>query len=252
MAVADLRIIPLPVEGEIPEGADLARLVLDAVQARGEELFTEDVLIVTQKAVSKAEGRVVRLEDVEPSPFAVAYAAEHNKDARHVEVVLRESRRIVKMDRGVLITETHHGFICANAGVDASNVDGGTALSLLPIDSDRSAEELRERLREIDRVAPAVIVTDTFGRVWRNGITNVAIGVAGMAPLHSYAGQTDPHGYELRVTVIAVADEIAAAAELVMRKTDGVPFAIVRGFEYDPAPGSARELVRDAALDLFR
>src|SRR5262249_43501107 len=160
--------IPLPVAGEIPVGADLARLVLDATHARGEELLTDDVLVVTQKAVSKAEGRVIRLDDVEPSQFALAYAAEHDKDPRHVAVVLRESRRIVKMDRGVLIAETRHGFICANAGVDASNVDGGAALSLLPVDADRSAEKLRDELRAVARVAPAVIVTDTFGRVWRN------------------------------------------------------------------------------------
>jgi len=249
---ADLRIIPLHVPGEIRKGADLATLVIESAEARGERLNTEDILIVTQKAVSKAEGRLVRLEDVQPSAFALAYAAEHNKDPRHVEVVLRESRRIVKMDRGVLVAETRHGFVCANAGVDASNVDGGGALSLLPVDADHSAAELRDRLREVARVAPAVIITDTFGRAWRTGITNVAIGVAGMDPLVSYAGQTDPYGYELRVTVVAVADELAGAAELVMGKTDGVPFAIVRGFQYDPSPGSARELVRDASQDLFR
>jgi coenzyme F420-0:L-glutamate ligase/coenzyme F420-1:gamma-L-glutamate ligase len=168
-----------------------------------------------------------------------------------VEVVLQESRRIVKMDRGVLIAETRHGFICANAGVDASNVGSGV-VCLLPVDPDASAAALREALGTQGGASPAVIVTDTFGRVWRNGLTNVAIGVAGMAPLQSYAGQQDPYGYELRVTVMAVADEIAGAAELVMGKTDGVPFALVRGFPFDPRTGSASELVRDPSLDLFR
>jgi coenzyme F420-0:L-glutamate ligase/coenzyme F420-1:gamma-L-glutamate ligase len=246
-----VRIIPLPVVGEIAPGADLASLILDAVKERGESLQESDVLIVTQKAVSKAEGRIVKLDDVEPSPFAVQFAEQYGKDARQVEVVLRETKRIVKMDRGILVSETHHGFVCANAGVDASNVGSGV-VSLLPVDSDRSAAEIRERLAERGSVAPAVIVTDTFGRPWRSGLTNVAIGVAGMDPLHSYAGQVDPYGYELRVTVMAFADELASAAELVMGKTDGVPFVLIRGFAYEPAESSARALVRDAAQDMFR
>jgi coenzyme F420-0:L-glutamate ligase/coenzyme F420-1:gamma-L-glutamate ligase len=252
MAPSELRIVALPLQGEIHEGADLAGLVLSAAANAGEVMRDEDILLVTQKAVSKAEGRLVRLADVEPSALALQFAADYDKDPSQVEVVLRESRRIVKMDRGVLVTETHHGFVCANAGVDASNVAGGGTVSLLPVDSDRSAAELRAALHSASGVAPAVIVTDTFGRVWRNGLTNVAIGVAGMAPLQSFAGQQDPFGYELRVTVMAVADELAGAAELVMGKTDGVPFALVRGFPYEARDGSARELVRDAALDLFR
>ena len=247
-----LRVLPLPARGEVTVGADLAGLVADAAEEHDEKLLNEDVLVVTQKVVSKAEGRLVRLEEVEPSPFAVQLAAQHGRDPRHVEVVLRESRRIVKMDRGIIISETHHWFVCANAGVDASNVGGGTILSLLPVDPDRSASTLRERLRELAGVAPAVIISDTFGRVWRTGLTNVAIGVAGMAPLKSYAGMHDPYGYELRVTVMAVADELAAAAELVMGKTDRVPFVLIRGFPYDAADGSAAELVREASLDLFR
>jgi len=251
MAPPELRILALPVQGEIAVGTDLAELVLRAVEQRGERLQSDDVVVVTQKAVSKSEGRVVRLEDVEPSDFAVRYAEEFGKDPRHVETVLQESRRIVKMDRGVLITETPHGFICANSGVDASNVGLGV-VSLLPIDSDASAISLRERLGELTEVRPAVIITDTFGRVWREGLTNVAIGVAGMAPLQSFAGQQDPFGYELRVTVMAVADEIASAAELVMGKTDGTPFVLVRGFAFEARAGAARELVRDADKDLFR
>jgi coenzyme F420-0:L-glutamate ligase/coenzyme F420-1:gamma-L-glutamate ligase len=207
--------------------------------------------MVTQKAVSKAEGRVVRLDDVEPSAFARQFAEQYGKDARQVEVVLRETRRIVKMDRGILVSETHHGFVCANAGVDASNV-GSSVVSLLPVDPDRSAEGIRARLGELAGVAPAVIITDTFGRPWRNGLTNVAIGIAGMEPLYSYAGQRDPYGYELRVTIMALADELASAAELVMGKTAGVPFALVRGVPYERAEGSAKALVRVPEEDIFR
>jgi len=250
-APAEVRIIPLPVVGEIPVDADLAALVLSAAKDRGVTLQTNDVLIVTQKVVSKAEGRIVRLEDVEPSPFAIQFAEQYGKDARQVEIVLSETRRIVKMDRGVLVSETHHGFVCANAGVDASNV-GSSVVSLLPEDPDRSAAVLRARFHEVAGVSPAVIITDTFGRPWRNGLTNVAIGVAGMDALHSYAGQRDPYGYELKVTVVALADELASAAELVMGKTDGVPFAIVRGVPFEPTDGTAQALVRTAAEDLFR
>lgn len=249
---AEIRVIPLPLRDEIVPGADLAAFVTALIEQRSERLTSEDVLVVTQKAVSKAEGRIVRLADVEPSAFARAYAAEHGKDPRQVEVVLRESRRIVRMDRGILIAETRHGFVCANAGVDASNVDGGASVTLLPLDPDRSAAELRGRLADLCGAAPGVIITDTFGRAWREGLTNVAIGVAGMASLHSFAGRRDPYGYELRVTIVAVADELASAAELVMGKTDRVPFAIVRGYPFDPGVGAARELVRPPELDMFR
>jgi coenzyme F420-0:L-glutamate ligase/coenzyme F420-1:gamma-L-glutamate ligase len=247
----EVRVIPLPIVGEIPIHADLASLILAAVASRRETLRDDDVLIVTQKAVSKAEGRVVKLADVEPSPFAMQFAEQYGKDARQVEVVLRETKRIVKMDRGVLVSETYHGLVCANAGVDASNV-GSSVVSLLPEDPDRSAANLRQRLGEVAGVSPAVIITDTFGRPWRNGLTNVAIGVAGMDALRSYAGQRDPFGYELKVTIMALADELASAAELVMGKTDGVPFALVRGISYEPAPGTAKDLIRDASEDLFR
>jgi coenzyme F420-0:L-glutamate ligase/coenzyme F420-1:gamma-L-glutamate ligase len=207
---------------------------------------------VAQKAVSKAEGRLVSLASVTPSPFAIAYAKTFNKDPRHVEVVLNESRRIVRMDRGVLIAETFHGLICANAGVDASNVAGEDVLCLLPVDPDASAAALVETIAERTGKRAAVNVTDTFGRPWREGQTNVAIGVAGMEPLRNYVGQTDQYGYELRVTLLCVADELASAAELVMGKIDRVPVAIVRGFDYAPADGSARTIVRAAERDLFR
>ncbi len=189
--------------------------------------------MVTQKIVSKAEGRVVNLAEIEASEFARAFALEYGKDPEHIEVVLRESKRIVRMDHGVLISETRHGFICANAGVDESNVNGRRELTLLPLDSDRSAQKLRSRLRELaneEEKDVAVIISDTWGRPWRNGQVNMAIGVAGMEAIIDYRGQLDPYGYELKASAIAVADELAAAGELVMGKIDQVPIALIRGY----------------------
>jgi coenzyme F420-0:L-glutamate ligase/coenzyme F420-1:gamma-L-glutamate ligase len=237
---------------EVRPGDDLARLIVEAAERQGVRFEAGDVLVVTQKAVSKAEGRLVRLEDVEPSALALELAANWEKDARQVEVVLRESRRIVRMDHGVIICETKHGFICANAGVDSSNVERLGTVALLPEDPDASAEALRGRIQEAAGVSPAVIITDTFGRPWREGHVNFAIGVAGMEPLLDYAGQTDPAGYELRVTRMAVADELAAAAELAHGKLERVPVALVRGYAYPPGCGAARSLVRDPERDLFR
>jgi coenzyme F420-0:L-glutamate ligase/coenzyme F420-1:gamma-L-glutamate ligase len=237
--------------GEVRAGDDVAALIAEAA-ATGEGLASGDVVVVTQKIVSKAEGRLVDLATVEPSAFARQFAAAQGKDPRHVEVVLRESRRIVKMDRGVLISETHHGFVCANAGVDASNVPGANTLTLLPVDPDASAERIRQGLLARLGAIVGVIISDTFGRVWRMGQTNVAIGVAGLQPLVSYVGQRDPYGYDLRVTQLAAADEIAAAAELVMGKTDAVPVAVIRGLAHLLGPGTARDLVRPPETDLFR
>ncbi len=247
-----LQILPVNGLPEVRPGADLAGMILQATAEHGPAIEDGDVLVVAQKAVSKAEGRLVRLGDVTPSPFAVSYAQTFDKDPRHVEVVLREARRVVRMDHGVLIVETFHGLVCANAGVDASNVEGEEVLCLLPVDSDASAMRLVDAIRERSGRRIAVIVTDTFGRPWREGQTNVAIGVAGMAPIRNYVGQTDQYGYELRVTQLCVVDELASAAELVMGKIDRVPVAIVRGFEYEPAEGSARQIVRAAERDLFR
>jgi len=237
--------------GEVRPGDDLAALIVDAA-AQGRALASGDVVVVTQKIVSKAEGRLVDLATVEPSAFARQWATDYGKDPRHVEVVLRESRRIVKMDRGVLVAETHHGFVCANAGVDASNVPGHEVLTLLPLDPDASAQRVRQGLETRLGVVVGVVVSDTFGRVWRTGQTNVAIGVAGLRPLASYVGETDPYGYDLRVTELAVADEIAGAAELVMAKTAGVPVAVVRGLAHLLGEGTAAALVRAPAEDLFR
>jgi coenzyme F420-0:L-glutamate ligase/coenzyme F420-1:gamma-L-glutamate ligase len=236
---------------DLRPGDDLAALALRAADAQGTPFHAGDVVVLSQKAVSKAEGRLVRLADVTPSPLAIEVGHGQKKDPRLIEVILRESRRIVRMDRGILITETRHGQICANAGVDQSNVGLGWA-SLLPEDPDASARTFASRVHSERRVEVSVIVADTFGRPWREGLVNVAIGVAGLRPLQTYLGVPDAHGYTLQATILAVADELAAAAELVMGKLDRVPVAVVRGYRYDAGPGSSRELLRDPNQDLFR
>ena len=237
---------------EVRPGDDLSALILAGCAASGMPLQQGDILVVTQKVVSKAEGRVVDLRTVEPSDLARRYAQRWGKDPRHVEVVLRESARIVRMDRGLIISETHHGFVCANAGVDASNVPGTHMVTLLPADPDASAARIREGLARAAGLDIPVIISDSFGRPWRNGIINVAVGVAGLAPLKDYRGQRDEHGYLLQATVIAVADELASAAELVMGKVEAAPAAVIRGYPYDPAPGTARELIMEPQRDMFR
>ncbi len=247
-----LSMIPLPGIPEVLEGDDLGRLILAAAERGETRLQTGDVLVVAQKVVSKAEGRVVSLGDVVPSGLAREFAETWDKEPRFVEVVLRESRRIVRMDRGMIIAETTHGFICANAGVDASNVPGEDCVSLLPVDPDGSAARLRKALEERCGATLGVIVSDTFGRPWREGLTNVAIGVAGLSPLMSYIGQQDPYGHTLRVTELAVADELAAASGLLMGKLERIPAVLIRGYAFPAAEGHARSLVRPAERDLFR
>jgi coenzyme F420-0:L-glutamate ligase / coenzyme F420-1:gamma-L-glutamate ligase len=209
-----------------------------------------DVVVLAQKIVSKAEGRFVRLDEIEPSARAIELAAEDG-DPRHVEAILREATRIVRTRGALVIAETRHGLVCASAGVDASNAPEPGTLVLLPLDPDASARRIRDRLRELTGASVAVIVSDSFGRPWRQGTTDVAIGVAGLAPLLDLRGTKDATGYELRSTQIAVADELAGAAELVMGKSAGVPGAVIRGY---PAvgDGSASELVMPAERDLFR
>jgi coenzyme F420-0:L-glutamate ligase/coenzyme F420-1:gamma-L-glutamate ligase len=229
-------------------GDDLATLLAAAAERAGG--FEErDVVVVAQKAVSKAEGRVVRLREVEPSRLAREIAGDH--DPRRLEVVLREATRIVRMRPPLVIAETRHGFVCASAGVDGSNAPEPDSIVLLPLDPDASAASLRRRLGEQTGREVGVLVSDSFGRAWRRGTTDVAIGVAGVEPLLDLAGERDPVGYELHATVIAIADEIAGAAELVMGKTAGVPAAIVRGFEA-AGEGSGRDLVIPPGRDLFR
>jgi len=237
---------------EIKAGDDLGSIIVAALIRQGIEPRHEDVLIVTQKVVSKAEDRVVDLTTVSPSPLALELAANWDKDARHVEVVLGETRRIVRMDHGVIICETRHGFVCANAGVDASNVPGKDRLLLLPVDPDASAERIRLRVRELTGVDLPVIVSDTFGRPWRAGYTEVAIGIAGMLPILDYVGKLDAQGRELRATWICVAAELASAAELVTGKSNQVPATLIRGYQVQRGEGSARELVRQAERDMFR
>ena len=246
-----LSIIPLEGIPEVRSGDDLPAFIIEAA-GRGPGIKAGDVIVVTQKIVSKSEGRVISLDSVTPTAAAQQLAVETDKDARLVELILQESAGIVRQRGPVLITETHHGFVCANAGIDASNVGAEGTVCLLPRDPDHSAREIRASLRERAGSDVAVVISDTFGRPWREGHTNIAVGVAGMAPFVDYVGRTDPHGYELRVSTLAVADELAGAAELVMNKLDGVPVAIVRGYDYPHGDGSARQLVRDREKDLFR
>ena len=241
------------VEGlpEFRQGDDLGRLIADAARQQGTPLASGDLLVVSQKIVSKVEGRMVRLSEVTPSERAVSIARDLGRDPLLTEVILRESRRIVRMGHGLLIVETHHGFVCANAGVDQSNVDADTAC-LLPEDSDRSARLLRDSLRSLTGAEVGIVVADTFGRPWREGLVNVAVGVAGFDPLTSYLGEQDPAGHVLQATVLALADELACAAEPVMGKLGRVPVAIIRGLPWEPREADSRPLIRDPARDLFR
>ncbi len=241
-----LRVIPVEGLPELAEGDDLATLLAAAV-----ELEDGDVVVVAHKAVSKAEGRVLVLDDVEPSGTALEIASADGRDARQVEAVLREAVRIVRRRGGLVIAETRHGFVCASAGVDASNAAAPGQVVLLPRDPDASAAGIRARLAELTGKRVGVLVTDSFGRAWRQGTTDVAIGAAGLPVLLDLAGERDPAGYELQATTIAVADEIAGAAELVMRKTARIPAAVVRGLALD-GEGVARDLVMPPDRDLFR
>jgi coenzyme F420-0:L-glutamate ligase / coenzyme F420-1:gamma-L-glutamate ligase len=238
---------------EVNAGADLAALIAEALSPH--EPTARDVLTVAHKVVSKAEGRTRRLSSVTPDQRAVALAAELDKDPRHVQIVLDETRELRRASHGVMICVTHHGFVCANAGVDASNAPDPDTLILLPRDPDGSARALRARLRELMGVAPAVLITDSFGRAWRHGQCDVAIGCAGIAPLEDWRGRTDAHGRELKVTWIAAADELAAAADLARAKDAMQPVILVRGAERyvtaDDGPG-ALALLRPQAEDLFR
>jgi coenzyme F420-0:L-glutamate ligase/coenzyme F420-1:gamma-L-glutamate ligase len=242
--VTELRVLPLAGLPEVREGDDLGALIAAAA-----ELEDDDIVVVAQKIVSKAEGRVVRLADVEPSPKAVELAAD--QDPRKLEVVLREARRILRERPPLVIAETRHGFVCASAGVDASNTPELGTLVLLPEDPDASAALIRDRLRALTGRVVGVLVTDSFGRAWRQGTTDVAIGAAGIQVLVDLRGVRDRVGYELHATTIAVADELAGAAELVMGKVDGVPAAIVRGLRLS-GEGRARDLVMPRDRDLFR
>jgi coenzyme F420-0:L-glutamate ligase/coenzyme F420-1:gamma-L-glutamate ligase len=236
----------------VRRGDRIADQIVKAAAEDGLQIEARDVLVVAQKIVSKAEGKEVSLKSVSPSTFSKALSRITGKDPRHLEVILGETESVVRMRDAHLIVETHHGFVCANAGVDKSNVENKNSVTLLPADPDKSAREIRNRIRELTGADVGVIVSDTFGRAWRIGQVDVAIGVDGMNPVADYRGRKDMFGHPLNVTQIAVADELASAAELIMKKSDGVPVAIVRGFEYPRGKGSAKDLVRPREQDLFR
>ena len=250
MAVLEERPVRLeffPITGvpEIPSGCALGAVLLQCLEQAAVDLGPQDIVAVAQKVVSKAEGRVVRLAEIEPSKRALGIAGETGKDARMVEVILRESRRIVRRRGDIVISETHHGFICANAGVDRSNVDGGEAVTLLPLDPDRSARRLAEEL------GCGIIITDTFGRAWREGLLDTTIGLAGVPPFVDFRGTTDRYGYPLQASILAAVDGLAAAAGLVMGKTEQIPAVVIRGFTWTRGDSSAQALLRPTHKDLF-
>jgi coenzyme F420-0:L-glutamate ligase / coenzyme F420-1:gamma-L-glutamate ligase len=248
----EVRLFALAVDGEIHRGDSLSGKLLAAAKRARRRFQDGDILVVKHKVMSKAEGALVALDEVHPSAWSRAWGRRFGVDARVTELALRESRRVVRRKRGVLITETQHGFVCANSGVDVSNVDGGRHAVLLPADPDRSAARLRAEIKKKLGVEIAVIVSDSFGRPWREGLAEVALGVAGMGPLTDYRGRRDPHGYSLHATVDAIADELACAAGLVCGKLTRTPACIIRGFAYRKRKGSGRELIRPRTYDLFR
>jgi coenzyme F420-0:L-glutamate ligase/coenzyme F420-1:gamma-L-glutamate ligase len=252
LAAAALRIIPVSLAHEITTGDSIADKLLQALRENRLAFTTGDILVVKHKIVSKSEGRVVDLETVRPSADSISWAKKYNLDARVIELSMRESRAVIRQENGVLITETHHGFICANSGVDVSNVDGGHHALLLPSDPDRSARKLHRELKKHTGFDIPVLITDTFGRPWREGLVDFCIGIAGMKALRDDRGCRDPHGYTLQASLEAVADELACAAGLVCGKLNRTPACIIRGFRYEPADGRTRDLLRPAANDLFR
>jgi coenzyme F420-0:L-glutamate ligase/coenzyme F420-1:gamma-L-glutamate ligase len=252
MPAAELRVIAVPVAGEIKPGDSLVEKLLQALKRQRLTLARGDILIVKHKIVSKAERQLVRLDTIRPSASSRTWARQFKVDARVSELALRESKSVLRKKNGVMITETRHGFICANSGVDVSNVDGGKHALLLPVDPDRSAMEMHRELKRRLKLHIPIIITDSFGRPWREGLTEVAIGVAGMKALHDDRGRRDPHGYKLRVSLDAVADELACTAGLLTGKLNRTPFVIIRGYRYQPGRGRYRDLLRPAARDLFR
>jgi len=250
--VTGLQIFGVPGLPEIVEGTDLAAAILASAAAAGTPLADGDVVVVTSKIVSKAEGRTVELDQVVPSPFAVEWSAQWDKDPAVTEIVLRESKRVVRQIGPILITETHHGFVCANSGVDQSSSGAHGRAVLLPVDPDASARAIRSGLKA-GGVDVAIIISDTFGRAWREGQTDIAIGVAGIQPILSYIGQVDPHGHEFKVQALCTADELAGAAELVKGNLSRVPVAVIRGYQWEvDESATIAPVLRDQTRDLFR
>lgn len=253
----DISLIPVQGIPSVRPGDSIPDLILSSLRKYGTELAEDDILVIAQKIVSKSENRIVFLNDVTPTPFAVQLSKEISKDPRLVEVILSQTRKIIKMDqrvedKGRLIVETIGGVICANAGVDTSNVSGGDSVTLLPLDSDKSASRIRSKIKSETGRDIAVIITDTVGRPWREGLVDIAIGCSGIKALHDQRGGTDNDGFRLNATVMATADQIASAAGLLMEKAGAVPVVIVKGFEYDKNGTGADELIRDPFEDLFR
>jgi coenzyme F420-0:L-glutamate ligase/coenzyme F420-1:gamma-L-glutamate ligase len=250
--LADVRLIPIKVADEIQPGDSIVEKLLKSMAGRRLRLQSGDILVIKHKIVSKSEGQLVDLATIAPSAESVKWAKQYGLDARVIELALRESRALIRRKNGVLITETHHGFICANSGVDVSNVDGGLHAILLPEDADRSAANVRRELKKRTGLAIPVIITDSFGRPWREGLTDFAIGIAGLKPLRDDRGLRDPYGYNLKASVEAVADELACAAGLVCGKLNRAPACIVRGFRYESGSGRVKDLLRPPSTDLFR
>ena len=248
LEIYGLETIPI-----IKEGDNIAKLIVEAATRENVDIQEGDIVIIAQTIVSRSEGRIINLNDIEPSPFAKILAEETGKDPRLVEVILRESKGIVRMGSHHLIMETRHGFVCANGGVDRSNVPGEETVSLLPLDPDASARKIRDEIKKLTGKDVAIIISDTFGRPLREGAIGVAIGVAGIDPLYDMRGRKDLFGYELRTTIIAIADELASAAELLMGESnEGIPVVIVRGLNYPKGECSIKKLLRPVEKDLFR
>jgi coenzyme F420-0:L-glutamate ligase/coenzyme F420-1:gamma-L-glutamate ligase len=250
--LGDIQLIPIRFADDIVPGDSLADTLLDAMRRNRQRFQAGDILVIKHKIVSKAEGRLVDLSTISPSAESIAWAEQYDLDARVIELALRESRGVIRRKNGVLVTETQHGFICANTGIDVSNVDGGKTALLLPEDPDRSAADLRRVLKKLTGLTIPVIITDSFGRPWREGLTEFAIGIAGIKPLRDDRGRCDPKGYRLKASVEAIADELACAAGLVCGKLNRTPACIIRGFDYVPERGGVKGLLRPAATDLFR
>ncbi len=247
-----VELIPIPFADEILPGDSIPEKLMESLRGSRNRLQAGDILVVKHKIISKAEGRLVDLATIEASSESAEWATKYDLDPRVIELALRESRSVIRRKNGVLITETRHGFLCANSGIDVSNVDGGRHALLLPEDPDRSAERLRLALKKLSGVSVAVIITDSFGRPWREGLTEFAIGIAGMKALRDDRGRRDSHGYKLKASVEAVADELACAAGLVCGKLNRAPACIVRGFAYEPGRGTVGDLLREPGTDLFR
>ncbi len=248
----ELRVLPVPLADEITPGDSVAEKLLASIRAHRFALAPGDILVIKHKIISKSEGRIVDLATIKPSAASRAWARKYGLNPRVIELALRESRSVIRRKNGVLITETRHGFLCANTGVDVSNVDGGRHAVLLPKNPDAFARQLHREIRKRTRLSIPLLITDSFGRPWREGLVDFCIGIAGMKPLRDDRGRRDPHGYKLQASLEAVADELAAAAGLICGKLNRTPACIVRGFRYETGAGRTRDLLRPAAGDLFR